>query len=78
MRLALAVMMAAFPLCAQDHNWPRFRGSAATGLIQNDPALPESWSDTENVKWRADIPGHGWSSPVVWGDRIFVTSVISS
>jgi len=56
-------------------NWPRFRGSDAVGIVE-DPSLPDTWSATENVKWKTDIPGKGWSSPVVWGDRVFVTSVI--
>ncbi len=61
---------------AGDH-WPQFRGPQSTGVAE-DPALPDTWSTTRNVVWKAGIPGSGWSSPVVWGDRIFVTSVISS
>lgn len=56
-------------------NWPRFRGPRADGVAA-DAGLPVSWSVTENVKWKTAIPGAGWSSPVVWGDRVFVTSVI--
>jgi len=59
---------------AQDQ-WPQFRGPDGSGVAE-DPRLPERWSQTENVAWKTDIPGLGWSSPVVWGDRIFVTSVI--
>ena len=55
--------------------WPQFRGPDGSGVAE-DPRLPERWSQTENVAWKTDIPGLGWSSPVVWGDRIFVTSVI--
>ena len=55
--------------------WPQFRGPDASGVAE-DARLPERWSQTENVAWKTDIPGLGWSSPVVWGDRIFVTSVI--
>ena len=55
-------------------NWPQFRGSSAG--IAEDKALPDTWSTTENVVWTVEIPGRGWSSPVVWGDKIFVTSVI--
>ena len=55
--------------------WPQFRGPDASGVAE-DAQLPERWSQTENVAWKTDIPGLGWSSPVVWGDRIFVTSVI--
>ena len=57
-------------------NWPRFRGANA-GAVADDPALPETWSRTENVVWNVGIPGQGWSSPIVWGDLIFVTSVLS-
>jgi outer membrane protein assembly factor BamB len=56
--------------------WPQFRGTAA-GVIADDPALPETWSETENIAWKTDIPGLGWSSPVVWDDHIFITSAIS-
>jgi outer membrane protein assembly factor BamB len=57
--------------------WPQFRGPHA-GVADDDPALPETWSTTENVAWSVDIPGQSWSSPVVWDDHVFVTSAISS
>ncbi len=57
-------------------NWPRFRGLHA-GAVADDPALPETWSRTENVVWNVEIAGQGWSSPIVWDDLIFVTSVLS-
>lgn len=60
-----------------DERWPQFRGSQSLGVAE-DPNLPETWSATENVAWKTEIPGSGWSSPVVWGDNIFVTSVISA
>ena len=40
--------------------------------------VAERWSPTEHVTWRIDVPGRGWSSPIVWGDTLFVTSAISS
>jgi outer membrane protein assembly factor BamB len=55
-------------------NWPRFRGPDAAGVAE-DFALPDTWSATENVKWKAEIPGVGLSSPIAWGDRVFLTSV---
>ncbi len=58
-------------------NWPRFRGPSAVGVAQDDERLPDRWSKTENVSWRADVPGWGWSSPVVWGNRVFLTTVVS-
>lgn len=60
-----------------DVNWPQFRGPASQG-VADDANLPDRWSKTENVAWKTPIPGIGWSSPVVWSDRIFVTSVVSS
>ncbi len=57
--------------------WSQFRGSQA-GVAADDPALPESWSATENILWKIDVPALGWSSPVVWDDHIFVTSAISA
>ena len=59
-----------------EDNWPQFRGPGSLGVAE-DPSLPDTWSTTENVTWSVEIPGNGWSSPVVWGDRIFVTAVLS-
>jgi len=56
-------------------NWPQFRGPS-TGVAE-DGILPETWSTTKNVVWSVEIPGRGWSSPIVWEDRVFVTSAIS-
>ena len=39
--------------------------------------LPTQWTTTENVKWVAEVPGWGWSSPIVWGGRVFLTSVVA-
>ena len=61
---------------ASEDNWPRFRGPDA-GVVDDDPALPERWSTTENVTWKVDLPGAAWGSPIVWGDQVFVTTVIS-
>ena len=56
---------------AAGENWPQFRGPGARG-ISDSSKLPLSWSATENVAWKTPIPGSGWSSPVVWGDRVFL------
>ena len=58
---------------AQD--WPQFRGPGASG-VSTSLELPSSWSETENVAWRTEIPGRGWSSPIVQGDKVFVTTAI--
>lgn len=57
--------------------WAQFRGPQA-GVVADDPALPDSWSETNNVVWKTAIPGLGWSSPVVWDDHIFLTAAISA
>ena len=75
-RTVLAPFIVCVALAAADH-WPQFRGPGSTG-VSDDPALPDTWSSTENVVWKTGIPGTGWSSPVVWGDRIFLTSAIAS
>jgi outer membrane protein assembly factor BamB len=57
--------------------WPQFRGPGSTGVGEG-ANLPEKWSTTQNVKWKTAIPGQGWSSPIAWGDRIFLTAVVSA
>lgn len=71
-----AVLVLAASLHAEPLDWPQFRGPHGAG-IADEASLPERWSRTENVSWAADIPGRGWSSPIVWGDRIFITTAIS-
>ena len=56
-------------------NWTNFRGTH-DGVIQ-DTTIPSSWSRNENMAWHVDVPGYGWSSPIVWGDRVFVTTTVS-
>jgi outer membrane protein assembly factor BamB len=63
-------------LASQDSDWWYWRGPAADGMAVGD--APLHWSDTESIRWKADIPGRGSSSPVVWGDRIFVTTAIKT
>lgn len=75
-RIILGLTWLSLGVYAADQ-WPQFRGPQA-GVVADDPALPETWSTTENVVWKADIPGLGWSSPVIWDDHIFLTSAVSS
>ena len=59
-------------------NWPSFRGQYARGIAGNF-STPVSWSidNSKNIKWKTPIPGLGHSSPIIWGNRIFVTTAIS-
>ena len=61
---------------ANSDAWPQFRGTGAAG-IADSAALPDRWSPSTNVAWAVDVPGRGWSSPIVWGGRVFVTSAVS-
>ncbi|WP_417739580.1 PQQ-binding-like beta-propeller repeat protein [Rosistilla oblonga] len=55
-------------------DWPFWRGPDQNGVASAKQTPPTSWSETENVLWRAEVPGRGHSSPVVIGDRVFITS----
>ena len=59
--------------CCLAADWTQFRGSGGAG-ISTDSTLPLTWNDSENLKWKAELPGAGSSSPIVLGNRIFVTS----
>jgi outer membrane protein assembly factor BamB len=63
-------------LARAEDNWPAFRGGSHAGVAEAR-TLPDSWDKEKNVVWSVAIPGQGWSSPVVWGERVFVTSVQS-
>lgn len=61
------------PLTGQVENWTHFRGSKLNG-IANTELVPVIFNDTLNVKWKTDIFGRGWSSPVIFGDQVWVTT----
>jgi outer membrane protein assembly factor BamB len=75
----LAVTLAVPPLAvsASAENWPQWRGPAGTGA-SSETRLPETWSDTTNIAWRTRLSGVGVSSPIVWGDRVFITAQVGS
>ncbi|PAY15828.1 hypothetical protein CKO51_29835 [Rhodopirellula sp. SM50] len=56
----------------QAQQWNRFRGPGGRGVAEAD--LPTTWSETENLAWKTDLPGKGSSSPVVWDDRVYLTA----
>lgn len=78
--LSLAILLSV-PLAAaaQSANWPAFRGAQASGVADGFPTATQ-WDATksENILWKAEIPGLALSSPVIWGNRVFVTTAISS
>jgi outer membrane protein assembly factor BamB len=56
--------------------WPRWRGPNETGVARGD--APLQWSDKEHVAWKIEVPGRGESTPVIWGDKIFITTAVPS
>ena len=56
-------------------NWPQWRGPEGSG-ISNEKNLPSEWSPTKNIKWKTPIEGRSHSSPIVWGNRIFLTTAV--
>ena len=60
----LAICLGFALFARADDNWPQFRGPAALGVAEN-ANLPDTWSATQNVLWKQDVPGGGWSSPIV-------------
>jgi outer membrane protein assembly factor BamB len=60
---------------ATAENWPQFRGPNHNNL-PNASNLPSDWSEDTNVKWKAPMPGTGWGSPIVWEDKIFVSTAV--
>jgi len=69
----LAVLVLAFSGAAQAGDWPGWRGPRGDGTSA-DTDVPIKWSGSDNVAWKTPIPGKGHSSPIVWGDRVFVTT----
>jgi len=74
-----AVLLLTLTTAAAAQNWPSFRGPAASGVADHQN-LPVRWDATDgtNIDWSTPLPGLAHSSPIVWGDRIFVTTAISS
>jgi outer membrane protein assembly factor BamB len=74
-RLIGAVLLLISCLPARAGNWPSWRGPEGTGNA-HDSSVPLHWSDKQNVRWRVSLPDRGNSTPIVWGDRVFLTQAI--
>lgn len=76
---ALVLLLATFKSHAVNDpvaaNWPAWRGPFANGTA-TEANPPTEWSDTKNVKWKVKLPGQGSSTPIVWGDRIFILAAV--
>ena len=69
----VAGSLAACPPAAVSSDWARFLGPAGASISPDSAKVPETWSDKGNVKWKADLPGIGVSSPIVVEGKVFVT-----
>ncbi|PAW81010.1 MAG: quinonprotein alcohol dehydrogenase [Pedosphaera sp. Tous-C6FEB] len=79
MKLAslLSALVCTASLALAADNWPQFRGPTGDGQ-STAKGLPLKWSETESVKWKTPIHDKGWSSPVIWGDQIWLTTATSN
>jgi outer membrane protein assembly factor BamB len=71
--LLFGALLIALPITAED--WPQFRGPGGEGH-SSEKNLPYQWSESQNILWKSRIPGRGWSSPVVSGGRVWLTTAI--
>lgn len=75
---ASTLLLHASPLLAEDssdHFWPQWRGPLGTGVAPRAEP-PIQWSETKNIRWKVALPGKGHSTPIIWGDRVFVTTAV--
>jgi len=77
--LPLPFFLIALAGIASAQNWPQFRGPGATGVVEGQPAAVK-WDAVKslNTRWKTEIAGLGHSSPVVWGNKVFITTAVSS
>jgi outer membrane protein assembly factor BamB len=75
LRLLIILTLTASSTLAQNSNWAQWRGNQGSG-ISAETNLPTEWSDSKNIKWKTEITGRGHSSPIVWGNRVFLTTSI--
>src|SRR5262249_54997025 len=74
--LALAVGVVCLPAFVGAGEWPQFRGPGGSA-VSEEKQLPAEWGADKNVAWKAKLSGYGWSCPIVWGDKVFVTTAVS-
>lgn len=78
-RLPLAFLLTCFSssalVCAAETEWPQFRGPGGQG-ISAATEVPKTWGSAENVAWKVEVPGKGWSSPVITQGRVYLTTAV--
>lgn len=69
-----ALLQCSFVLFAQE--FTQFRGASGGGRV-NDQKIPSQWSEEKNLAWKIEVPGAGWPQPILWDERLFVTTAVS-
>jgi len=69
-----ALLFSLISINAQNTNWSHFRGNNLDGISSDGLNVPTKWNDSTNVLWKVPISGKGWSSPVVWGEQVWLTT----
>src|SRR5262245_51841320 len=70
---AVGLVLLGLPAVGRGDDWPQFRGPGGTGLSA-EKQLPVEWGADKNLQWKVKVPGRGWSSPVVSGNKVFLTA----
>jgi len=76
-RVSLVALALASPAAARGEDWPQFRGPGGAGVVAGKTVPPDTWDKSRNVAWRYEVPGHGWSCPIVVGGKVYVTSCVT-
>jgi len=71
-----AFALLSLSLSASANSWPQFRGPDSNGLTSEEK-LPSEWDADTNIQWTATVPGTGWASPIVWGDKVFISTAVA-
>jgi outer membrane protein assembly factor BamB len=76
--LFVCLVLLAPKVFAEDMHWPGYRGPNQNGMVpgaeNGERSLPLSWSEKEHITWKTGVPGRGWSSPVIWGNQVWMTT----
>ncbi len=71
--LLLILLFFSFNPAIEGNFWSQFRGAHGDGVL-NVENMPLNWGNDENILWKTKLPGKGWSSPIIWGDKVFITT----
>jgi len=75
MSVVVTSVVFAGAVTAAEENWPQWRGPGGQG-VSTETRVPTEWTADTNIRWKTELPGTGMSSPIIWGDRIYVTAVV--